>query len=83
MSIQISEGAVVCRNYQAGERISEAARVALQHVFDGRVRHVLDTTPPEVALELETLAARLIEQHIERRLRSSAVLYEQLQDGVS
>ncbi len=83
VSIQISEGGVLCRNCQAGEPISDAAREALKNVFEGRVRHVLDTTPPELALELETLAARMIEQHIERRLRSSSVLYEQLQDGAS
>jgi DNA repair protein RecO (recombination protein O) len=80
VSIQIHEGGVLCSNCPRGEPLSEPVRLALQNVFDGRVRHVLDTTPPEVAVELETLAARLVEQHIERRLRSSAVLYEQLQD---
>lgn len=82
VSIQIHEGGVLCSNCPRGEPISEVARIALKNVFDGRVRHVLDTTPPEVAQELETLAARLVEQHIERRLRSSAILYEQLQDEV-
>lgn len=80
-SIQIHEGGVLCGNCPGGEPISNTAREALEQVFDGRVRHVLDTTPADVAQELETVAARLIEQHIERRLRSSAVLYEQLQDG--
>ncbi|MEM7322228.1 MAG: DNA repair protein RecO [Actinomycetota bacterium] len=81
VAIQIAEGGVLCTDCRAGEPISDGAREALRNVFDGRVRHVLDTTSPEVALELETLAARLIEQHVERRLRSSSVLYEQLQDG--
>ncbi len=80
VAIQIHEGGVLCRDHRGGEAISEAARIALGLVFDGRVRHVLDTTPPEVAQELETLAARLVEQHTERRLRSSSVLYEQLQN---
>ncbi len=83
VSIQIHEGGVLCSNCPKGEPISDPARLALKNVFDGRIRHVLDTTPDEVALELETLAARMIEQHIERRLRSSAVLYEQLQDGAT
>ena len=82
VSIQIHEGGVLCANCPAGEPISDEARAALGHVFDGRVRHVLDNTPPGVARELETIAARLIEQHIERRLRSSSVLYEQLQHGI-
>ncbi|MEM9563197.1 MAG: DNA repair protein RecO [Actinomycetota bacterium] len=82
VAIQIHEGGVLCRSCPSGEPISEPARRALQLVFDGRVRHVLDSTTAEVARELETLAARLVEQHTERRLRASAVLYEQLDDGV-
>jgi DNA repair protein RecO (recombination protein O) len=78
VAIALHEGGVLCRNCRRGLPISEAARVALSLVFDGRVRHVLDTTPVEVTQELETLAARMIEQHIEQRLRSSAVLYEHL-----
>lgn len=78
VSIQIHEGGVLCRSCPSGEPISDAARLALGDVFDGRVRQVLDNTPAGVAREMETLAARLIEQHTERRLRASTVLYEQL-----
>ena len=78
VAIQIHEGGVLCRNCRSGEPISDAARLALGQVFDGHVRQVLESTPADVARELETLAARLIEQHTERRLRASAVLYEQL-----
>ena len=81
VSIQIHEGGVLCASCPRGEPISEPARLALQEVFEGRVRHVLDTTPAAVTQELETLAARLIEQHTERKLRASAVLYEQLQES--
>ena len=80
VSIQIHEGGVLCAACRSGEPISDEARVALGHVFAGRVRQVLDATPPAVARELETLSGRLIEQHTERRLRASAVLYEQLDD---
>ncbi len=82
VAIQIHEGGVLCRSCPSGEPISEPARLALQLVFDGRVRHVLDSTTGDVARELETLAAKLVEQHTERRLRASAVLYEQLDEGV-
>lgn len=78
-TIQLHEGGVLCRRCgRGGQPISDEARRALCHVFDGRVRHVLDTTSDAVAQELEALAARMIEQHIERRLKSSAVIYEQL-----
>lgn len=79
-AIAVHEGGVLCRNCPGGEPISVKARWALREVLDGRVRHVLETTSPAVAQELETVAARMIEQHIERRLRSSSVLYEQLQN---
>ena len=80
VSLQLHEGGVLCRacGRGLGVPITEEARVALCAVLAGRVRHVLDTTPEPVANELEALAGRLIEQHIERRLQSSAVLYEQL-----
>lgn len=79
VAIQLHEGGVLCRNCRrGGQPISEEARRALCLVFEGRVRQVLDTTSDEVASELESLASRMIEQHIEKRLRSSAVIYEQL-----
>lgn len=79
VTIEIHQGGVSCaRCRRGGEPISGAAREALGHLLAGRVRQVLDSTPSEVAAELESLASKLIEQHTERRLRSSTVLYEQL-----
>lgn len=77
-TIEVHEGGVLCQECRRGEPISDAARQALMMVFAGHVRHVLATTPPEVASELEHLASRMLEQHIERRLRTSALLYQQL-----
>ena len=80
VGIQLHEGGVVCRNCPpTGEPLPAEVRKTFALVLDGRVRHVLDTTTPDIALQLETLASRLIEQHIERRLKSSAVLYQQIQ----
>jgi DNA repair protein RecO (recombination protein O) len=82
VAMQLHEGGVLCRRCRhGGQPITEEARVALSHVFQGRVRHVLDTTTPAAAEELEALAARMIEQHIERRLQSSVVVNEQLNSG--
>lgn len=79
VTIQLHEGGVLCRSCRRGGlAISEPARLALCQIFEGRVRHVLDTTDVAVTAELESLASRMIEQHTERRLRSSAVIYEQL-----
>lgn len=78
VSIDMSHGGVLCQDCRSGDPISDDARHALMHVFDGRVRHVLDTTSSELAAELEALSSRLIEQHIERRLRSSSVVDQHL-----
>ncbi len=78
MTIQIHSGGVRCESCGGGEPISNSAREALIMIADGRVRQVLDETPDEVANELELLASKLIEQHIERGLRSVSVLYQQL-----
>ncbi|MEM7340632.1 MAG: DNA repair protein RecO [Actinomycetota bacterium] len=78
-TLQLHEGGMICRSCgPGGQLISEPARLALIDVFAGRVRHVLSSTDGATAVELETLAARLLEQHIERRLQASAVLYEQM-----
>lgn len=80
VTLQLHEGGVSCRRCsRGGEPISEEARLALCAVLAGQVRHVLETTSKPIAQELEALAARMIEQHIERRLRSSTILYEQLE----
>lgn len=79
VSIDLSEGGVLCRADRRGEPISEATREAFGLIFDNQVRRVLDTTPEPVAMEMERLASRMIEQHIERRLKSSTVFAEHIQ----
>lgn len=80
VAIALHEGGVLCRDCRQGDPISEPARLAFAQVLDGHVRHVLATTTREVAAELETLSSRMLEQHLERSLRSSTVLYHHLQD---
>lgn len=80
VGIQMHEGGVICRHCPpTGEPVSPEARQAFALVLSGRVRQVLEQTPKPVAQELETLVSRLVEQHTERRLKSSAVLYQHLQ----
>lgn len=79
VSIEIHAGGILCVDCRRGDPISHEARLALQLVAEGRVRQVLEDTPPDIATELELLAGRLIEQHVERRLKTIAVLYQQLQ----
>lgn len=81
IGIQLHEGGVICRNCPpTGEPLSPTVRAAFGLILAGRVRQVLDNTEPDVARELETLVSRLIEQHTERRLKSSAVLHQQIRN---
>ena len=79
VAIDLSRGGILCDNCRSGGFMSEDARIAMQHVFDGHVRHVLDTTPEHVADELESLATVMLDQHLERRMRSPKVLHQHLQ----
>ncbi len=77
--LAVHEGGMLCRSCRrGGVAITEEARQALSALVAGRVRQVLETTSEAAGQELELVAARMIEQHIERRLQSSAVIYEQL-----
>ncbi len=77
--IQPAEGGAVCfRCPPTGEPLSNEVREAFSSILDGQVRQVLEGASPGVALELESLVSRLVEQHIERRLKSSVVLHQQL-----
>lgn len=78
VSIDIAQGGVLCRDCRSGEPISDVSRRALQAIMDGQVRHTLETTDEQTAMQLESLAARMIEQHLERRLRSSPVVDQHL-----
>ncbi len=82
VALALHLGGVVCHDCRQGDPISDAARGALQHILAGHVRHVLDTTPGPVAAELESVSSKMLEQHLERRLRSANVLYHHLQDVV-
>jgi len=77
--LAVHEGGMLCRSCRrGGQAITEEARQALSALVAGRVRQVLETTSVPAGQELELVAARMIEQHIERRLQSSSVIYEQL-----
>lgn len=73
--IAVHEGGVLCGNCQRGEPLSDAVRHVLAELSAGRVRSVLEHTPPAIADQVEHLSSRMMEQHIERRLRSATVLH--------
>jgi DNA repair protein RecO (recombination protein O) len=76
VAMDVSQGGVLCRNCRRGDAVSPEALQALLLVFSGQIRAALDLTSEKVVNELEGLSARMIEQHIERRLRTSEVLQQ-------
>jgi DNA repair protein RecO (recombination protein O) len=72
-AINIHQGGVLCHDHRSGQPIGPAVRQALSLIFAGDIRQMLDSTAPAVAGETEILAIHLLEQHLERRLKSAIV----------
>ena len=72
-AINLHQGGVLCREHRSGQIITPEVRLALALVFAGDVRRMIDETPASVADATEFLAVQLLEQHLERRLKSATV----------
>ena len=72
-AINLHQGGVLCRDHRSGQIITSEVRAALALIFAGEVRRMIDETPPAVADATEFLAVQLLEQHLERRLKSATV----------
>lgn len=68
------EGGVVCRDDRRGQPLSPAALGLLRDVLGGRLKAALATPASSATSEVEQLAVRAAEHHMERRLRSVGVL---------
>jgi DNA repair protein RecO (recombination protein O) len=73
-----SAGGTTCGSCRRGGALSPEAVAALGLLASGQVRVAIDSTPAAVVAELELLATRLAEHHLERRLRSVDVLVRDL-----
>ncbi len=70
-AIALDQGGVLCDDHRAGRPITPEVRHALGLVLAGEVRRMLAETPADVADQTEFLAVQLLEQHLERRLKSA------------
>ena len=73
-SFDLGEGGVLCRSCRRGVPVSPEALALLRRVLGGGLADVLNEAPGAPAVELEHLANRSLEHHLERRLRSLGVL---------
>jgi DNA repair protein RecO (recombination protein O) len=74
VAFDLDEGGLLCRAHRKGQAVSPEAVALLQLVLGGRLRDALAQPAGPTALEVEGLATRALEHHLERRLRSVQLL---------
>jgi DNA repair protein RecO (recombination protein O) len=70
VSWALEEGGLRCASHRLGPAVSADAVAVLQDVLGGRLGAALGETRPAVVSEVDHLAVRALEHHLERRLRS-------------
>jgi DNA repair protein RecO (recombination protein O) len=71
----LEEGGLRCAAHRQGPAVSPEAVEVLQDILGGRLGSALNETRPPVVSEVDHLAVRAFEHHIERRLRSVTTLH--------
>jgi len=71
----LDEGGLCCATHRQGAAVSAEAVAVLQDVLGGRLGTALNETRPTVVAEVDHLAIRALEHHLERRLRSVTALH--------
>jgi DNA repair protein RecO (recombination protein O) len=76
VAVDLNEGGVVCEicGRFGGRRVGEAALAVVGRILDGGLRGVLSEPAGPATIEVEHLAVWALEHHLERRLRSAALL---------
>jgi DNA repair protein RecO (recombination protein O) len=77
VAFDVEEGGVLCQEHRRGTGISPEAVGILQLVLGGRLNEVLATDQGTVAHEVEAIATRALEHHLERRLRATHTFWGQ------
>jgi DNA repair protein RecO (recombination protein O) len=74
VAFDLEEGGLLCPAHRKGQAVSPEAVVLLRLVLGGRLRQALAQPAGPAAFEVEALATRALEHHLERRLRSVQLL---------
>jgi DNA repair protein RecO (recombination protein O) len=75
VSWALEEGGLRCAAHRQGAALSPDAVEVLQNILGGRLATALAETRPPVVSEVDHLAVRALEHHLERRLRSISALH--------
>ncbi|MER3452782.1 MAG: DNA repair protein RecO [Acidimicrobiia bacterium] len=75
VAFDLGEGGALCRGCRRGAAVSPEAVGLIRRILGGELGRVLSgPVDPAVAAEVDVLAVRALEHHLERRLRSAGVL---------
>lgn len=73
-AFDLEEGGVLCVDHRRGTALTPEALELLQAILGGRLAAALAAPISPATLDIEHLATRAMEHHLERRLRSIGVL---------
>lgn len=74
VAFDAESGGARCSAHRVGAAVSPAALRLLQDILGGRLGSALNEPPSAATHEVDQLATRALEHHLERRLRSIALL---------
>jgi DNA repair protein RecO (recombination protein O) len=74
VAFDLNEGGVLCRACARGTRLTPEALSLLRRILGGDLVSVLAEPPTQAGYEVEHLATRALEHHLERRVRSVGIL---------
>ncbi len=75
VAFDLTEGGVLCRSCRRGAAVSPEAIALLRRILGGDLARVLAEPGSPATAEVEVLAHRAVEHHLERRLRSLGALH--------
>jgi DNA repair protein RecO (recombination protein O) len=74
VAFELEEGGLLCQEHRRGSGVTPEAVALLRQVLGGRLGEALNAAPDTTTFEVEALATRTLEHHLERRLRSVTLL---------
>ena len=74
VAFDLESGGLLCRTCRRGQSVSPEAVELLRLILGGRLNEALAAPPTPAGHEVDHLATRAVEHHLERRLRSVTVL---------
>jgi len=74
VAFDLEEGGVLCRNDRRGTSLTPEALDLLRRILGGQLGAALNEATSGATIELDHLAVRAMEHHLERRLRSVGLL---------